>query len=129
MERRHTSRGDNDRVGDQVTRFVLLLGPFVGLGVLILALRWTYGTDRHIPSRDPDDPTGHGLLQEVSRVPTAVAAEVLRSRLARAGIRATVSRSEETGYRILVFPADLVPAKLVVGGDPPDQAPSRRRTS
>ena len=46
-------------------------------------------------------------------MPTEAAAEVLRARLARAGIRATVGRAED-GYRLLVFADDLVPAKLVI---------------
>jgi hypothetical protein len=63
---------------------------------------------------DPDDPTGDGLLTEVSRVPTEAAAQVLRSRLADAGIRSTVGRAGGA-YRLLVFHADLVNARLVVG--------------
>ncbi len=46
-------------------------------------------------------------------MPTEAAAEVLRSRLARAGIRATIGRTDGA-YRLLVFADDLVPAKLVV---------------
>ena len=46
-------------------------------------------------------------------MPTQTAAEVLRSRLGRAGIRATIGRADG-GYRLLVFADDLVPAKLVL---------------
>ncbi|TWF78801.1 hypothetical protein FHX44_114725 [Pseudonocardia hierapolitana] len=95
----------------------MILGAVLMLGIVLLALRWTFGTGRdqpapHVP--DPDDPTGDGLLTEVSRVPTEAAAQVLRSRLADAGIRSTVGRAGE-GYRLLVFRADLVNARLVVG--------------
>jgi pimeloyl-ACP methyl ester carboxylesterase len=62
---------------------------------------------------EPDDPDAFGLLEEVSRVPGAVAAEVLRGRLAAAGIRATLSRDGPT-YRILVFPDDLKAARVVL---------------
>jgi hypothetical protein len=106
-----------------LTRFSVLFGGFLLMGVIVLALRWTFGTDRKIPAArldDPDDPTGVGLLVEASRVPDPTAAEVLRSRLARAGIRATVRRERTEGipsgpYRILVFPDDLKPARVVLG--------------
>jgi hypothetical protein len=95
----------------------MILGALLMLGIVLLALRWTFGTGRdqpapHVP--DPDDPTGDGLLTEVSRVPTEAAAQVLRARLAEAGIRSTVGRAGGA-YRLLVFRADLVNARLVVG--------------
>ena len=98
------------------TRLVIVFGPLLALAVLVLALRWTFGTgSKHgIPhAPDPNDPTGDGLLEEVARVPTVAAAEVLRDRLARARIRATVSRADD-GYRLLVFADDHIPAKLVI---------------
>jgi hypothetical protein len=97
-------------------RLTMVLGAVLMLGIVMLALRWTFGTGRDQPAPylpDPDDPTGDGLLTEVSRVPTEAAAQVLRSRLADAGIRATIGRAGEA-YRLLVFPADLVDAKVVV---------------
>lgn len=102
-----------------LTRFSVLFGGLLLMGVIVLALRWTWGTGRDVPSArlaDPDDPTGLGLLVEVSRVPDPTAAEVLRNRLARAGIRATVRRADDVprAYRILVFPDDVVPAKVVL---------------
>jgi hypothetical protein len=97
-------------------RLTVLLGAVLMLTIMLLALRWTFGTGRdrpapHVP--DPDDPTGDGLLTEVSRVPTEAAAQVLRSRLAAAGIRATIGRAGDA-YRLLVFPADVVDARVVV---------------
>jgi hypothetical protein len=104
-----------------VTRFSVLFGGLLLMGVITLALRWTWGADRVMPQArlpDPDDPTGLGLLVEASRVPDPTAAEVLRSRLATAGIRATVRRDDDPAgrgaYRILVFPDDLKPAKVVL---------------
>lgn len=104
------------------TRFFVLFGGLILLGVIMLALRWTFGTGKTFPKarlRDPDDPTAFGLLEEVSRVPGAAAAEVLRGRLAAAGIRATVTRDDDGGgeshvYRILVFPDDLKAARTVL---------------
>jgi hypothetical protein len=94
----------------------MILGAVLMLGIVLLALRWTFGTGRdqpapHLP--DPDDPTGDGLLTEVSRVPTEAAAQVLRTRLADAGIRATIGR-DGGAYRVLVFPADVADARVVV---------------
>jgi hypothetical protein len=103
-------------MADQATRFFALFGGMIMMGVMALALRWTFGTGRDQPGPripDPDDPTGLGLLEEVSRVPTEPAARVLRSRLHAAGIRATIAREPDV-YRLLVFPADLVAAKLVL---------------
>jgi hypothetical protein len=110
-----------------LTRFSVLFGGLLLMGVMLLLLRWTFGADKKIPVArldDPDDPTGLGLLQEVSRVPGAAAAEVLRGRLTAAGIRATVSRTADTAdgavsdraYRILVFPDDLKAARVVLAG-------------
>ena len=101
------------------TRFSVLFGGLLLMGVIILALRWTWGTGKNIPTArltDPDDPTGLGLLVEASRVPNPTAAEVLRNRLAAAGIRATVRRDDAPSgaYRILVFPDDLKSAKVVL---------------
>ena len=95
------------------SRFFVLFGGLIMMGVMALALRWTFGTgkNQHLP--DPDDPTGDGLLEEVSRVPTEPAAQLLRRRLRDNGIRATVGRADGA-YRLLVFPADLVNAKLVL---------------
>ncbi|MGH8965642.1 MAG: hypothetical protein ACRDXB_09990 [Actinomycetes bacterium] len=95
----------------------VFLGGIVMMAVLLLALRWTFGTGRDMvapPVHDPDDTTGDGLLTEVSRVPTEAAAQVLRSRLGAAGIRATIARSEGT-YRLLVFRADLPEARSTLG--------------
>jgi len=102
-----------------LTRFSVLFGGLLLMGVIVLAVRWTWGTGKGLPSArvaDPDDPTGLGLLVEASRVPDPTAAEVLASRLARAGIRATVRRDDAPGgaYRILVFPDDLKPARVVL---------------
>ena len=94
-------------------RFLGLFGGIILMGVLLLALRWTWGTGRDLRIPDPDDPVGDGLLVEVARAPTEAAAQVLRSRLTGAGIRATVGRGEG-GYRLMVFHDDAGPAKLVL---------------
>ena len=104
-----------------LTRFSVLFGGLLLMGVIVLALRWTWGTGKGLPAArvaDPDDPTGLGLLVEASRVPDPTAAELLRARLTRAGIRATVRRADDPAgpgaYRILVFPDDLKSARVVL---------------
>ncbi len=97
--------------------FVVVLGALVMAGVLFLLLRWTFGTGRdqvapHLP--DPDDPTGDGLLQEVTRTGDESAAGVLRSRLRAAGIRATIGKAEAGAFRLLVFPRDAAAARDVL---------------
>ncbi|GAA5111387.1 hypothetical protein [Pseudonocardia adelaidensis] len=97
-------------------RLTMIVGAVLMLGIMLLALRWTFGTGRDLPAPhlpDPDDPTGDGLLTEVARVPTEAAAQVLRSRLADAGIRATIGRAGPS-HRLLVFPADEAGARVVV---------------
>jgi hypothetical protein len=101
-----------------VAEVLVLFGGLAMMGLLVLGLRWTFGTGRDLPAppvADPDDPTGDGLLAEVSRVPTQPAAQVLRDRLLRAGIRATVARVDG-GYRLLVFGEDVANAKVVLDG-------------
>src|SRR3954453_2595095 len=88
------ARADDGPMPD-LTRFSVLFGGLLLMGVIVLALRWTWGTGPSIPTAqlpDPDDPTGSGLLVEASQVPNPAAAEVLRGRLTAAGIRATVRR-------------------------------------
>ena len=110
----HTA--ETGTVPDSSARIWAILGGLPLLTLMIIALRWTFGTDRKVPTArlaDPHDPDAFGLLEEVSRVPGAVAAEVLRGRLAAAGIRATLSR-DGPSYRILVFPDDLKAARVVL---------------
>lgn len=94
-------------------RLLATFGALAVMGMLALALRWTWGTGKGMHVPDPDDPTGQGLLEEVSRVPTEAAAQTLRTRLAAAGIRATVSLDRGL-YRVLVFTDDAGRAKLVL---------------
>ncbi len=104
-------REDNVVVDD--SRVVELVGALVLMGLLTLGLRWTFGTGKDLRIPDPNDPVGDGLLAEVARVPTEAAAQVLRSRLSAAGIRATISR-EDRSYRLMVFEDDVGNAKLVL---------------
>jgi hypothetical protein len=116
-----TGTGFTGAVLDGGTRLLLLLGAPAMLGLLALGLRLTFGTGRNQPGPripDPDDPTGHGLLEEAGRATTQPAAQVLRDRLSAAGIRSTVARADD-GFRLLVFRDDLGNAKLVLSQDGP----------
>jgi hypothetical protein len=100
-----------------LTRFSVLFGGLLLMGVIVALLRWTWGTGKTFPVArldDPDDPTGTGLLEEVSRVPGDAAAQVLRGRLVAAGIRATVRRERDGSHRLLVFPDDVKAARVVL---------------
>ncbi|TCK20733.1 hypothetical protein [Pseudonocardia endophytica] len=91
-------------------------GAALVLVLMAALLRWTFGTQnsRRVPADNPDDPMGSGLLEEVTRVPSETAAGLLRRRLDGQGIRATVGKAEPEGYRVLVFPDDVVDAKVVL---------------
>ena len=80
------------------------------LGLLALLLRYFVGNDkRPVPDLDGTD---FGLLSEVALVPTEEAANVLVRKLKENGVRAT--RSRNAPYRVMVFPADVANARLVL---------------
>jgi hypothetical protein len=89
-------------------------GAAVMLALLAVALRATFGTSRDLHVPDPTDPTVHGLLVEVGRARTEVAATALRDRLADVGIRATVAPHPDGNYHLLVFPQDEVAARALL---------------
>ncbi|GGM81296.1 hypothetical protein GCM10011609_16610 [Lentzea pudingi] len=83
---------------------------FAVLGLLALVLRYFAGNDkRAVPDLDGTD---FGLLSEVAVVPTEEAANVLVQKLKRNGVRAT--RSRHSPYQVMVFPADVPNARLVL---------------
>jgi len=113
--------GDDVWMPGTVSPLLVLLGSFAMLGAVMLLMRWAFGSGTHLPAprvADPADTTGDGLLVEVARLPTEAAAQVLRSRLHRAGIRATIgapaSAPVTQGYRLLVFPDDVPTARIVL---------------
>jgi len=83
---------------------------FSVLGLLALVLRYFVGNDkRPVPDLDGTD---FGLLSEVALVPTEEAANVLVQKLKANGVKAT--RSRNAPYRVMVFPADVANARLVL---------------
>ena len=104
-----------------VSSYHFLLGPLVAagaLGVIMLICRWVFSTDHR------DDRTArrlekarargdYGLLVPITRVRTVEDAEMLRSLLRDAGIRATVAEQQE-GTDVLVFRGDALRARDLV---------------
>ena len=104
-----------------VSSYHFLLGPLVAagaLGVIMLICRWVFSTDHR------DDRTArrlekarargdYGLLVPITRVRTVEDAEMLRSLLRDAGIRATVAEQRE-GTDLLVFRGDALRARDLV---------------
>ncbi|MGW4208459.1 hypothetical protein ACWEIJ_10790 [Lentzea sp. NPDC004789] len=93
-----------------MTGFYQTAVVFGVIGLLVLVLRYFAGNDeRPVPDLDGTD---FGLLSEVALVPTEEAANVLVRKLKANGVRAT--RSRNAPYRVMVFPADVANARLVL---------------
>ena len=93
-------------------------GPMLALGVvgvLILLLRWAFGSGKSLVERRPavGAPGEYGLLVPVAEPSTFVEAEIVRRRLLDAGLRATLAPTTD-GPRVLVFPEDVKAARLVL---------------
>lgn len=95
-------------------------GPIVALaavGVLVLLLRWTYSRGHSIVSRPAKQ--GHedeyGLLVPVATPATFVEAELIRSQLVSAGIRATLAPTAQ-GPRVMVFREEERVARALLRG-------------
>ncbi|MFC5998153.1 hypothetical protein ACFP6A_05355 [Quadrisphaera sp. GCM10027208] len=95
-----------------------LLGPLVAfamVAVLALLLRWAFSRGHSLVESPPraGAPQDYGLLVAVAEPATFVEAEVLRRRLAEAGITATLAPTT-LGPRVLVFPRDADTARAVL---------------
>ncbi|MFI6443043.1 hypothetical protein [Kitasatospora sp. NPDC050543] len=84
-----------------------LLLSFAVVGVLVLLLRWTYGSGKSLVARRPR--TGradeYGLLVAVAAPADAAEARRLAAALSTAGLRHTVVATSD-GLRLMVWPAD-----------------------
>jgi hypothetical protein len=96
---------------------VLALGA---VGVLALLLRWAFAHGSSLVERSPRRGSEHeyGVLVPVAAPPTFVEAELVRRRLADAGLRATLAPTTE-GPRVLVFPEDADMARVLLRDPPP----------
>jgi|tagenome__1003787_1003787.scaffolds.fasta_scaffold19322607_1 hypothetical protein len=93
-----------------------LVGPaiaFAVLGLLVLFMRWAFGTgygrDRVRPTATP--PADDGLLTLVATLSRRESALALRAVLSDAGIRSTVRCPAPHRADVLVFPEDAARAR------------------
>src|SRR4051794_2433204 len=84
-----------------------------GLAVIVLICRWVFSTDHRTTPTAPAGSADFGLLEPAAVVRTREDADMLRSVLRDAGIRASVT---DTGDRfvVLVFRADAAAARDLV---------------
>ena len=101
--------------GGQVSFLLTPLLAFLGLGVLVLILRWAFSRGHSVvaaPAR-PGSPDEYGLLIPISAPATFIDGEISRRRLEEAGIRANLATTQE-GPRLLVFPRDEERARALL---------------
>jgi hypothetical protein len=96
-----------------------LVGPaiaFAALGLLVLFMRWAFGTgDRRQPTAAPTD---DGLLTQVATLSRRESALALRAVLSDAGIRSTVRFPAPHRADVLVFPEDAERARSLAASFP-----------
>lgn len=90
--------------------YSFLFGPimaFLGVGVLVLILRWAFrrGSSVVAAAPTPGRTDEYGLLVPVASPPTYIEGELLRRQLEDAGIRANLAQTLE-GPTVLVWPKD-----------------------
>ena len=89
---------------------------FAIIGALALVLRWAFrGGPKDPPAIASAKPEDFGLLGTVAVVDTREGAYRLRARLGEVGIRATVTKTPEGRYRVLVFGSEVDRARRVGG--------------
>ncbi len=98
--------------------FSYFYGPFfafLGVGALMLILRWTYARGKSVVAAAPRPGTSdqYGLLVPVASPGTYIEGEILRRKLEAAGIRANLADTLE-GPRVMVWPVDLERAAALV---------------
>lgn len=94
-----------------------LAGPgvsLIGLGAIVLLMRWVFAPPASGPSAPPE-PADFGLLVPVATACSAPDADRIRERLHRAGIRCTLTGTDD-GVLVLVFRADADRAGAAVRG-------------
>lgn len=100
--------------------FSYMVGPliaFVGLGILIALLRWTFkrGGSLIAAPAQKGDPGQYGLLVPVAEPGNYVEGEMLRRSLEDAGIKATLTTTLD-GPRVMVWPKDEDRARGFIRG-------------
>lgn len=93
-----------------------LVAALLLVSVLALASRWIFRPST--PRLGPRPLVGdRGLLRPVAEVEDQATAERVRGMLAAAGIRCTAGPTSGGRVEILVFPADLEQARVLLGLD------------
>jgi hypothetical protein len=95
-----------------VRTLALMLISFAVVGVLILLLRWTYGSGKSLVARPPRSgrPEEYGLLVPVAAPEDQAEARRLAALLRSAGLRYTLARTSD-GLRLMVWPGDVPAAR------------------
>jgi hypothetical protein len=99
---------------------VYIVGPiiaFLVVGALAAILRWTF--DNGLKRKEAEifaEPADYGLLQVAAVVDSPDDARAMQRRLDAAGIRATVSASDNGRINVLVFDSEIEAARRLVGG-------------
>jgi len=90
---------------------------FLGIGALVLVLRWAFGGRSSVVAAAPKPGTddAYGLLVPVASPDTYVEGEIIRQRLQGAGIRANLAQTLD-GPRVMVWPADAEHARSILAG-------------
>ncbi|MDH6127986.1 hypothetical protein [Kitasatospora sp. GP82] len=89
----------------------LMLISFAVMGVLVLLLRWTYGTGTSLVARPPRTgaPEEYGLMVPVATPADEAEARRLAALLRSAGLKYNLVHTSD-GLRLMVWPADEHPA-------------------
>jgi len=89
---------------------------FLGIGALVLVLRWAFGGRRTsvvAPAARPGSADAYGLLVPIANPGTFVEGEIIRRRLHDAGIRANLAQTLD-GPRVMVWPSDADRARALL---------------
>jgi len=102
----------------QWNAFSFAFGPligFLGIGVLVLILRWTFSRGHSLVARPArsGNPADYGMLVSVASPDDYIQGEILRRQLADAGVKATLATTSE-GPRVLTWPGDQVKAQSIL---------------
>jgi len=97
-----------------------IYGPLitaVAVAMLVVLLRWTFARGRSVVSRPSKSgaENDYGLLVPIASPTTFIEAELIRSQLVAAGVRATLAPTT-AGPRVMVFPAEEKVARALLRG-------------
>jgi hypothetical protein len=98
--------------------FSFAFGPlvtFLGLGIMVLVLRWAFGGRKSLIERSvtADHSTNYGLMKVAASPANLIEGEMQRRALVDSGIRANLTNTLD-GPKIMVWPEDLVKARKIL---------------